>query len=166
MLIAWGQSTGGQLAMRAAAHDRRIGAAVTLGGGYDFRMEITPITPADVWEEARDLYGFTSFQEAEHYVRKYGSVKGILQDIHCPLLVIHGGLDNIVSMDEVKLISEEVTGSVTVMVYPDGNHSVCNRNIEMTAEMADWIVDQASTLAAVSERRENLDRDINSKNLT
>ena len=154
-IIAWGQSTGGQLAMRAAASDKRIRAAVSLGGGYDFRMEITPMTPADVWEEARDLYGFSTFSQAEDYVREHGSLKGILQGMRCPLLLVHGGLDNIVSMDEIELIRREVAGPVTVMIYPDGNHSVCNRNIEMTAEMADWIMEQAAGMSALSERRED-----------
>ncbi|MHB8135953.1 MAG: alpha/beta hydrolase [Anaerolineaceae bacterium] len=140
-LVVWGQSTGGQLAMRAAAQDNRIKAVVSLGGGYDFRLEITSTTPADVWEEARDLYGLSSFKEAEPYIRKFGSMKGIINNVTCPLLIIHGALDNIVAIDEIEQLKNECSGPVDIFTYDDGNHSVCNRNLEMRSKMADWVLD-------------------------
>lgn len=144
--VCWGQSTGGQLAMRAAAHDHRIKLAVSLGGGYDFRLEIKPTTPADVWEEARDLYGLSSFIEAEAYVKQYGSMQGIIEKVRCPLLIVHGGRDNIVAMEEVEKLKKEAGGPVSTLIFEDGNHSVCNRNLEMSAAMADWVVDQLVAL--------------------
>lgn len=145
-LVCWGQSTGGHLAMRAAAHDPTIKIAVSLGGGYDFRMEIKSTTPADVWEEARELYGFPSFIEAEAYVKQYGSMKGIIDHVRCPLLIVHGARDNIVAMEEIENLQKEAKGSTATHLYEDGNHSVCNRNIEMSAAMADWVVDQLVAL--------------------
>jgi 2,6-dihydroxypseudooxynicotine hydrolase len=143
-VVVWGQSTGGHLAMRAAAHDHRIRAAVSLGGGYDFRLEITSTTPADVWEEGRDLYGLQSFAEVSPYIRQHGSLQGTIDKVQCPLLVIHGAKDNIVAMEEIDRIRKEAAGPVTVLVYEDGNHSVCNRNLEMSSAMADWVVDQVT----------------------
>jgi 2,6-dihydroxypseudooxynicotine hydrolase len=150
-LVCWGQSTGGQLAMRAAAHDSRIKIAVSLGGGYDFRMEIKPTTPADVWEEARELYGLSSFIEAEAYIKQYGSLKGIIEKVRCPLLLVHGARDNIVAMEEIESLQKETKGSIATHLYADGNHSVCNRNIEMSSAMADWVADQ---LVALEDKHE------------
>ena len=145
-LALWGQSTGGHLVIRAAASEKRVRCVVSLGGGYDFRLEITSTTPADVWEEARDLYGLASFDEAERYVRQHGTLKGVIDKVTCPLLVIHGAKDNIVAMEEIELIQRQVSGPIKVLVYEDGNHSVCNRNLEMRAVMADWVVDQMGSL--------------------
>ncbi|MFN8453508.1 MAG: alpha/beta fold hydrolase [Anaerolineae bacterium] len=141
-LAAWGQSTGGQLAIRAAAHDSRITTVVSLGGGYDFRLEMAPTTPADVREEGRDLHGFTSFAEAEAYIRQYGSLQGVVNKLRCPLLLIHGGQDNIVALEELEQIQQEAASPTQLKIYEDGNHSVCNRNLEMSAFMADWLADQ------------------------
>lgn len=139
--IVWGQSTGGQLAIRAAAHDSRIYGAVSLGGGYDYHLEITSTTPADVWEEARDLYGFETFAEVKDYILQKGSLEGIAEKVTCPLLLIHGELDNIVALDEMKRIKGETQGRTDLLVFKNGNHSVCNYNLEMRAAMADWVMD-------------------------
>ena len=141
-LAVWGQSTGGHLAMRAATQDSRIKAAVSLGGGYDFHLEMASTTPADVREEGRDLHGFSSFAETETYLRKYASLEGIAAKIRCPLLLIHGAQDNIVALEEMEQIRREAAGPTELKVYEDGNHSVCNRNLEMSAFMADWVADQ------------------------
>jgi len=146
-VAVWGQSTGGQLALRAAAHDRRVKAVVSLGGGYDFRLEITPTTPADVWEEARELYGLSCFAEVEAYVREHGSLGNLTGRVRCPVLLLHGGQDNIVSTEEVARIKNEVAGPVTLKIYEDGNHSACNRNLELAPFMADWTSDVLSTAA-------------------
>ncbi len=143
-IVIWGQSTGGHLAMRVAAHESRVLAAVSLGGGYDFRLEITPTAPADVWEEGRDLYGLTSFEEVVPFIRHHGSLKGIIDKVQCPLLVVHGARDNIVAMNEIDTIRKEASGPVTVMIFEDGNHSVCNRNLEMSSAVADWVQDRVS----------------------
>ncbi len=140
-IVAWGQSTGGQLAIRAAAHDKRIHGVVSLGGSYDYRLEITPTTPADVWEEARDLYGFDTFAQAKDYVLEKGSLESIAEKVTCPLLLIHGELDNIVALEEMQLIQQETEGKTDLLAYKNGNHSVCNYNLEMRAAMADWVMD-------------------------
>ncbi len=141
-VVVWGQGTGGHLAIRAAAHDERVFAAVSLGGGYDFRLEITPTTPADVWEEARDLYGLETFSEVKDYVEVNGSLSGIAERVTCPLLLIHGEADNIVASEEMERIQRESKGHTDLLVFEDGNHSVCNYNLEMRAAMADWVVDR------------------------
>jgi acetyl esterase/lipase len=92
-VAVWGQSTGGQLAIRAAAHDDRYAAVISLSGPYDFRRELTSLTPADVREEARDLHGFSSFDEAADYVRANGSLSGLLSNLSVPLLIVHGRKD-------------------------------------------------------------------------
>jgi hypothetical protein len=58
------------------------------------------------------------------------------------LLLIHGAMDNIVALDEMERIKRETIGPTELMIYDQGNHSVCNYNLEMRAGMADWVLDQ------------------------
>lgn len=137
-----GQSSGGNLALRAAVWESRLKAVVALSGGYDFRGKSSPTAPIDVREEARDLYGLSSLAQLENYIREYGSLQGIIARIRCPILLLHGGQDRLVALDEVERIRREATAPVEVVIYEDGNHSICNRNLEMSAAMADWLVEQ------------------------
>jgi dipeptidyl aminopeptidase/acylaminoacyl peptidase len=155
-IAVWGQSTGGQLAIRAAIHDDRYAAVISLSGPYDFRRELTALTPADVREEARDLHGFPSFQEAVDYVRTNGSLAGMLSKLSVPLLIIHGGKDELVDDEEVELMARESSGPVETLVYPDGNHGVCNFNSEMTADMADWIAEKLSSVLVEADHRKEM----------
>ena len=140
----WGQSTGGHLAIRLAAEVPELAAVVSVGGAYDFRRELTKLTPADVREEARDLHGLPSFDEAAAYIREHGSLEGELGRLRAPLLLVHGARDELVDDTEVDRMADEAGGPVDVLSYPEGNHGVCNFNLEMTAAMADWV---AETLA-------------------
>jgi dienelactone hydrolase len=154
-IAVWGQSTGGQLAIRAAVQDERYAAVISLSGPYDFRRELTALTPADVREEARDLHGFSSFQEAASYVQSSGSLSGLLSRLSVPLLIIHGGKDELVDDEEVELMVKETSGPVQTLLYPEGNHGVCNFNTEMTADMADWIAAELnSALVEANPRKE------------
>lgn len=137
-----GQSSGGNLALRAAGWESRLKAVVALSGGYDFRGKSSPTAPIDVREEARDLYGLSSLAQLESYIREHGSLQGIIARIRCPILLLHGGQDRLVALEEVEQIRREAAGPVEMVVYEDGNHSLCNRNLEMSAAMADWLVEQ------------------------
>ena len=141
-VILWGQSTGGNFVLGAAGRDHRAKAVVALAGGYDFRRKSATTTPADVREEARDLYGLASFAELSSYVQAHGSLQGIIEQIQCPILLIHGGQDGIVAPEEIEQIRQEATVPTDLLFYEDGNHSVCNHNLEMRAAMADWVVDR------------------------
>lgn len=138
-IALWGQSTGGNLALLAAAEEPRVRALVTLSGGYDFRRKSSPSAPVDVREEARDLYGMATFSELRGYIRAHGSLDGKLGRIRCPILLVHGGQDPLVEREEVELIRREAGGTVDVHEYPDGGHSLCNRNMDMVPAMADWL---------------------------
>ncbi len=141
-LALWGQSTGGNLVLAAAGRDARPKAVVSLGGGYDFRRKTASTAPADVREEARDLYGLSSFAELASYVQAHGSLQGLIEKIRSPILLIHGGQDGLVAPEEIEEIRRAATAPVELLFYDDGNHSICNRNLEMSSAMADWLADQ------------------------
>jgi 2,6-dihydroxypseudooxynicotine hydrolase len=138
----WGQSTGGQLAIRVAAVDPRVSAAVSLSGAFDFRCELSSATPVDVREEARDLHGFADFGSTVAYVREHGSLAGVIEQVVCPVLLVHGGQDDLVSSEEIVALRSAGRPSVDLLEYPDGNHGVCDFDAEMTAEMADWLAER------------------------
>ena len=65
-----------------------------------------------------------------------------IEQIRCPILLIHGGQDGLVSPEEIEKTRQEATAPTSLLFYENGNHSVCNRNLEMSPAMADWLVDQ------------------------
>jgi len=137
----WGQSTGGHLAIRMAAELPRIQAVVSVGGCHDFRRELTPVTPADVREEARELHGFDTFAETVAYVREKGSLSSALERLEADLLLVHGDEDELVANEEISEIVASVPGRAATLIYPGGCHGVTNFNCEMTAAMADWMAE-------------------------
>lgn len=137
-----GQSTGGNMALGAAAREHRLRALASLAGGYDFRGKRGPNAPVDVREEACDLYGLEGFGELEAYLARAGSLAGRIGEIRCPILLIGGGMDKLVSRDELETIRTEARVPVDLLWFDDANHSVCNRNLEMAGPMADWLADR------------------------
>ena len=137
-----GQSTGGNLVLGAAGHEHRPKAIVSLGGGFDFRGKTSTTTPLDVKEEARDLYGLPSFKALEDYIAANGSLTGVIAKIRCPILLIHSGQDFLVPQGEIDAIKREVTAPCESLYYADMGHSITGRNIEMSAAMADWVVEK------------------------
>lgn len=138
-ICIWGQSTGGQLAIRMAAELPGIKAVVSVGGCLDFRRELTAIAPADVREEARDLHGFDTFAETAAYVREWGSLDGVLERLEADLLLVHGARDELVANAEIDEIVAAAPGRAQTLIYPEGCHGVTNFNVEMTAAMTDWL---------------------------
>jgi 2,6-dihydroxypseudooxynicotine hydrolase len=137
-----GQSTGGNLVLGAAGHEHRPKAVVSLGGGFDFRGKTSATTPLDVKEEARDLYGLPSFKALEDYIAANGSLAGVIAKIRCPILLIHSGQDFLVPQGEIDAIKREVTAPCESLYYEDMGHSITGRNVEMSAAMADWVVEK------------------------
>jgi dipeptidyl aminopeptidase/acylaminoacyl peptidase len=131
-----GISMGGIYGPHAAAKERRITALVALAGPYDLSECWTALNPL-----TKGGYRFytKSRNEDEAFAKtKELTLAGVLKDVRCPMLVIHGGKDRLFPPEQAERIAREAPNA-TLLLYPEGNH-VCN-NIPYLYRpaMADWM---------------------------
>ena len=123
----WGNSFGGYLVARGAAHDDRVRAAVSLGGFADFRD--FPVVPIPVQEELRDLMSLDSIDETIAVM----DVECSLDDcaIEVPFLVVHGASDDLVGVAEARDLAGAAGERGELVVFDDGVHCCYNRYLEL-----------------------------------
>jgi dienelactone hydrolase len=146
----WGSSMGGFLALRAAAFEPRVRAAVSSGGFYDFRdYRYWPVsTQLNVMEDL--MVG--SLSEARAYIEERCSLAGTVERIRRPYLVIHGARDELVSVEEGRQMAE---GPLAEFVnFEDGFHTCTNYNATLVPLMCDWMSGKLHTdRGATDEQR-------------
>ncbi len=133
----YGQSLGGHYAIRAAAFEPRIKAAIDSAGPYTVAGhwdELPPMTR----EGYQQRLGARNPQEAFERVSKL-DLTGVVQKVSCPLLVMHGTADEVVPVGDADQIAREAKAA-TYWRFEGGNHSLSNRHWEARNGMADWIV--------------------------
>jgi fermentation-respiration switch protein FrsA (DUF1100 family) len=60
--------------------------------------------------------------------------------VNCPLLIVHGGLDPLVSTDEATALFESATSvDKQMVVYSDGDHCVYNHQDDKHNLICDWV---------------------------
>jgi dienelactone hydrolase len=136
-----GISMGGIYGPRAAAREKRLRALVALAGPYDL---------SECWAALNRLtrggYVFytKSRDEAEAFEKSKGlTLRGVLKDVTCPLLVIHGGRDRLFPPEQAERIVAEAPNA-TLLLYPDGNHVCNNIPYKYRPAMADWMRERLS----------------------
>lgn len=134
----WGSSMGGFLALRAAASEPRLRAAISSGGFYDFRdYRYWPVsTQLNVMEDLM----VESLAEARAYIRERCTLAGVAENIGCPYLVIHGARDELVSVEEGMKMAEGPSGEF--VNFEDGVHTCTNHNATLVPLMCDWMADR------------------------
>jgi 2,6-dihydroxypseudooxynicotine hydrolase len=131
----WGSSLGGFLALRAAALEPRVRAAVSSGGFHDFRdYRFWPVsTQLNVLEDLM----LPSLSDVRTYLAERCSLEGLTDRIGCPYLVIHGARDELVSVEEATRMAEGTRGEL--VVFEDGFHTCTNHNAALVPLMCDWM---------------------------
>ncbi len=130
-----GNSLGGHFAMRAAAFEPRLKAAVCMGGRYDLAG----------WEErsalSKDsqtfLFGKSSWEEAAEFAKGI-TLAGVLASVKCPVLIVHGAKDKTSPVSEARRIAEEVPHA-RLVIYEEGNHVCNNMPYRYRPLVADWV---------------------------
>ena len=131
-----GISMGGIYGPRAAAKEKRLRAIVALAGPYDLSEcwpALNPLTKGGYvfYTQSRD--------EAEAFDRSRSlTLRGVLKDVTCPLLVIHGGKDRLFPPEQAERIVGEAPNA-TLLLYPEGNHVCNNIPYKYRPAMADWM---------------------------
>ena len=134
-----GISMGGIYGPRAAAREKRLRAVVALAGPYDLSEcwpALNPLTKGGY------IFYTKSRDEAEAFERsKALTLRGVLKDVTCPLLVIHGGKDRLFPPEQAERIVREAPNA-TLLLYPEGNHVCNNIPYKYRPAMADWMAER------------------------
>ncbi len=134
-----GISMGGIYGPRAAAFEKRLRAVIALAGPYDLSecwSGLNPLTKGGY------IFYTKSRDETEAFEKAKGlTLRGILDKVTCPLLVIHGALDRLFLPEQAERIAREAP-KATLLLYPDGNHVCNNIAYKYRPAMADWMREQ------------------------
>ncbi len=136
----WGVSLGGYYAPRAAAFEKRIRACISLSGPFDW---------SDNWpmlnELTRETFRVRAKQKTQDGARQYGAaltLKGVAQNITCPLYIVAGKQDRIVPWQDGERLAKAAKGPVEFVLLDDGNHVANNRGYRWRTQSADWMAAQ------------------------
>jgi 2,6-dihydroxypseudooxynicotine hydrolase len=138
-IALWGVSLGGYYAPRATAFEKRIKACIALGGPYHWDG-IWPSLP-ELTREAFRVRSHSATQEEAQRKAATLSMKGIAQNITCPIFVMTGKLDRLVPWQHAERLAGEVKGPCTFLLIEDGNHVANNRAYRWRAQSADWLAE-------------------------
>jgi 2,6-dihydroxypseudooxynicotine hydrolase len=142
-IALWGVSLGGYYAPRATAFEKRIKACIALGGPYHWDG-IWPSLP-ELTREAFRVRSHSATQEEAQRKAATLSMKGIAQNITCPIFVMTGKLDRLVPWQHAERLAGEVKGPCTFLLIEDGNHVANNRAYRWRAQSADWLAEVLGT---------------------
>ena len=135
----WGVSLGGYYAARAAAFEKRIKACIALAGPYDWG-DIWPTLPELTREAFRVRSHCATQDEAQRHAATL-SLKGVAQNLTCPIFVMTGKLDRLVPWQHAERLANEVKGPCTFLLIEDGNHVANNRAYRWRVQSADWLAE-------------------------
>jgi len=137
-----GNSMGGSFAMHLAARDPRIKACCNNGGtSAPFMARANPTFFLKMTAHIGDV-------SPDEAAAVWATVKpaDAAVPVRCPLLVVHGGLDPLVSNEDARhLFSRAASSDKQMVVFSDGDHCIYNHADDKHALIGDWM---ASRLAA------------------
>jgi 2,6-dihydroxypseudooxynicotine hydrolase len=138
----WGGSFAGYLVIRAAASDPRVRACVENCGPYD----VTYYRWDDLLRLRRFnyLWGTADAAEADKIARQI-TLKGIIEEVRSPLLVIHGKEDVVTPYAEAVKMYEAARCPKDLWLFDDGNHVCHNLHHIVRPRTADWMQQKLSS---------------------
>jgi dienelactone hydrolase len=136
-LGVYGQSLGGYLAPRAAAHDPRIKACVASGGSYDRAFMLKHLEDPSQRGRHEQLYKVTEWSEIERIIRA-STLDGMAKNIRCPLMIVHGTRD-FVPMEHSERLIREAAGETRLLVMEGGRHCSFNMVYRWRPHAGDFV---------------------------
>jgi dipeptidyl aminopeptidase/acylaminoacyl peptidase len=135
-----GTSFGGYLGLKCAPlAGERLAGVVEIAGPYDLAAfdDLQPVLQD----------GFAHLVKAPDRAtakRRLADVtlQGALDDLHAPVLVIHGGRDAVIPPNEANRIAAALGDRAEVWFEPEGNHSCNNLFSVVRPAVADWVADR------------------------
>ncbi len=132
-----GVSLGGYYAARAVAFEKRIKACLSFSGPYSW-VEIFDARN----ELSRDAFRVRSHSKTMDEAREVAktlTLRGVAQNITCPIYIVGGELDNLTPPANAERIAAEVSGPRVLDIIKGGNHVVNNRRYMYQTQTADWM---------------------------
>lgn len=130
-----GPSLGGLLTSTCLAIDDRLAAGAEIGGTFDTQSR---------WDRANILsrrgHQFktksSSLEETRAKIATW-TMEELIDRVRVPFLIVHGGNDHVVPIDQAEMYHRSVPGSELVVI-DEGNH-VCNNVAHIVRPLiADW----------------------------
>lgn len=136
----WGNSVGGLWAASTAAADARIRACCVNGS-----LAAPTMQPFRTFtEQAAAMLGTDDERAIRKNFERMRFIPG-RDRITCPLLVLHGGADPLVKLeDQQPFLDAAENPDATLRVWDDGEHTIYNHSAERTAFVADWFAKRLS----------------------
>jgi 2,6-dihydroxypseudooxynicotine hydrolase len=131
-----GQSLGGWLAIRMAAHDRRVRAVAAISPPYSLDV-YWRITLAGMRRELAALYGVNEAEMGEAVERL--TLDGVIETLRTPLFVAGGGHDLLTPGRESWRIFESARCERELVYYPKGAHDCFNMLADLRPRLAGWL---------------------------
>jgi dienelactone hydrolase len=129
----WGQSMGGLLAAQVASHVPLVSACcVTSGPGGPARAVRQSTRQRQLWADMLGRPAADTSGLGEEFSFGTG------QRIGCPVLVVHGGRDPLVTEAEAAAFAAAGAERSRLVVWPDEGHCVYGRAQERDALVAAW----------------------------
>lgn len=132
-----GVSLGGYYAIRAAAFEPRVKAAICLAGAYNLaeHFDRYPILTQEAF-----IYRLKApDQPTARMMLKAFDLQGVMGKVQCPLLVIMGRLDRLFPAEDSEQMVAEAGGEATLWLFEDGNHVCNNIPYKYRPQQADWM---------------------------
>ncbi|WP_322044304.1 alpha/beta hydrolase family protein [Paraburkholderia sp. J67] len=134
----WGNSIGGLWAASTAASDSRIAACCVNGA-----LAAPTLLPFRTFQE--QAAAMLGNKDADVINANFArmSFDAQRQRIHCPLLVLHGGADPLIRMeDQQPFLDAATSDDARLELWPDGEHTIYNHSAARTALVCDWFVER------------------------
>jgi alpha-beta hydrolase superfamily lysophospholipase len=143
----WGNSLGGNFALRTAAADPRIAACCDNSGPPDpSRMFETFPRIIDRFRAMVGGLDAVPTRQIFSALRIGADGKGV----GCDLLILQGNRDPLVNYDDARVLYEAAPSTrKRLVVWDDGDHCIYNHSDEKHALIADWFHDALSRRAPV-----------------
>ncbi len=133
-----GLSYGGNLALRIAAHDERIAAAITVTAPYDPSNYADFMLPL-IRDQVKFLFRDGSKRSFDRWAKSF-SLRGMVEKIRSPLLVIGGGEDVLIPPDDARKIFDEARCEKKLLFFEEGNHLCAEYTYDLIPRMEEWLL--------------------------
>lgn len=134
-----GQSLGALYAPLAAAGESRIKACIANCGPFDWAA-LLPKIPKLSQEVFRARSHASTPAQAQELASQL-TLEGAVERIRCPLLVVFGGGDRLVSPSEGERLARGASGPTEFVVYEEGNHVCFNISYKFRPLTGDWMAE-------------------------
>ena len=141
-----GQSMGGYYGGRGAAKEPRLRAAILWGACYDLLEDIYDFWPA-VRPQVEWVIGARDEKEARDELKRY-TLKGVLRNVKCPVMVTHGQEDTLVSVSAAHKTYADLPEPKHLRIWTGaeggGIHLMNDNRAEAVPYMLDWLLEEVN----------------------